>query len=115
MNPSDKLNELLEAIFHETMEESGFLWKIRENEVDQEGFSRFINALNELTEIYQNENELSKILVACLFEVPWSIENAVDFYMEKDQALGQRVLQMADEARAAIMSLLWTGLEKYYE
>ena len=107
--------EFIDTVFKQTMGENGFVSKLRENVVDEDGYKSLLDAVHSLIPIYENVETIDKLLVACLYEVPWEIENCVDHYSSKDTKLGKRVSQMGENLRGAINKLLWNGLEKYYE
>lgn len=109
------INQLVELVYDETTRPNGFMWKIRENEIDRESYSRARKALHELKELLSDSPTVPKLLAACLCEVPWEIENCIEHYQSKDCALGQEVSKMADCLREDILALLWRGLEDRYE
>lgn len=108
-------NKNVSVIYNETMKENGFLFKLREDEVDKESFRKLFDAVNALALETESHEIISKLAVACLFEVPWEMENTVEHYSEKNEQLGREVSMMAEELREAVEGLLWGGLEKYYE
>ncbi|CAM2065260.1 hypothetical protein SCOR_07765 [Sulfidibacter corallicola] len=112
---NDPIPAIINRIYAQTMEKSGFLWKLRIGEVDEKGFQMFIGAIEDLTSHYRERETISKLVVACLFEVPWEIENTVDHFKKKDEASGKQVSNMACRAREAIQNMLWEGLEEYYK
>ena len=103
------------TIYKETMRSDGFLSALRENRVDEYGFQRLMDAVEALRSSVGSERTIDKVAVACLFEVPWEIENTVPHYRQRDPDLGILVSRMADTARSKIMDLLWEGLEEFYE
>jgi len=105
----------LKVIIQETIKESGFMFEIRKNNVDKKKFKALCNAIDEMKVYYANKNIIDKRLVACLFEVPWQIENVVEHYSEKSELLGNELSNMADEVRGKIDDLLWEGLEDAYK
>ena len=97
------------------MSSAGFMSGLRENRIDDDGYKRLCEALDVATELIKDDKQISRLLVACIFEVPWEIENTVDHYRNKDEDLGKMVSSMADTLRQKISELLWVGLEEYYE
>jgi len=102
-------------IYEECMLPNGFTFLIRENIVDKLKFNALIESIEELTKLEKTNKQIDKLTVACLFELPWEIENTVEHYKKQDEKLGQEVSLMADKLRTAINEFLWTGLEEYYE
>lgn len=105
----------LATIHKETMHPDGFLSALRESRVDKDGFQRLMDAVESLRSSVGSQRTIDKMPVACLFEVPWEIENTVPHYRQRDPDLGILVSRMADTARSKIMDLLWEGLEEFYE
>lgn len=104
----------LRTIYRQTMSRHGFMWKLRENEVDEAGFEQLVASVRELAQdTHPASRCIDRRLVAFLFEVPWEIENTVDHYRSRDPELGRRVGQMADAVRGVLHELLWIGLEDY--
>lgn len=104
-----------DIIFQECMKTGGFASLIRENEINELGFAKLINAIQELTKLTCNEKYLDKLTVASLYELPWEIENTIEHYTNQNKELGIKVSKMADELREAINEFLWSGLEDSYE
>ena len=88
---------------------------IRENRVDEEGFARLLEAVLEFARATRAEGSIDKLTIACLFELPWEIENTVNHYLKRSPALGATVSKMADTLRESIHDLLWGGLESQYK
>lgn len=108
-------NNAERVIFDECMRPDGFAALIRENRVDCESFDRLIHAVNSLASQFAGESSINRLTIACLFELPWEIENTVTHYSEQSPELGRVVSCMADQLREAIGELLWRGLESHYE
>jgi hypothetical protein len=108
-------NELARVDFDESMKPGGFAFSIRENRVDEEGFARLISAVNAVAAAVRNDASIDRLIVACLFELPWEIENTVEHYKKQSPELGARVRHMAESLRDSINDLLWVGLESHYE
>ena len=104
-----------DTIYAETMGATGFMSRLRENTVDTEGYARLRTAIGEATEDIRTKRSVDRLLVACLFEVPWEIENTVEHYGSQNREEGQRVNKMAEELREAINELMWAGLEEFYK
>lgn len=102
-------------IVEECLKPNGFAFSIRENRVDELGFSRLLEAIFEISQSLNSEDRIDRLVVACLFELPWEIENTVDHYSKQSQELGGRVSKMAEKLREAINDLLWIGLESHYD
>lgn len=107
--------ECLDIIYTETMKPGGFLWKLRENEIDWDGAERLLQAIRRLPPVWRERADCDRLAVACLFEVPWEIENTVEHFSERDEAIGRRLSTLAEDLRSAILDLLWSGLEAAYE
>jgi hypothetical protein len=101
-------------IVDECLKPDGFAFSIHENRVDEQGFSRLLGAIGEISQSLNSEEQIDRLVVACLFELPWEIENTVDHYSRQSQDLGRRVSKMAEELREVINNLLWIGLESHY-
>ena len=108
-------NELKRVVFDECMRPGGFAFSIRENPVDEAAFGRLIDAVDALAAHVGNEDSIDRLIVACLFEFPWEIENTVDHYARQSPELGTLVSRLADRLRRSINDLLWRGLESHYE
>lgn len=102
-------------VVEECLKPRGFAFAIRENRVDQQAFSRLLKAIGEISREVASEDLIDRLVVACLFELPWEVENTVDHYSKQSPELGATVSKMAEELRSAIGELLWTGLESHYE
>lgn len=96
------------------MKPGGFAFSIRENQIDELGYSRLLDAIGEISQEVASEELIDRLVVACLFELPWEIENTVDHYSKQSLELGVTVSKMAEELRSAINELLWSGLESHY-
>ncbi len=101
-------------IVKECLQPDGFAFSIRENRVDEQGFSRLLEAIGEFSQSVKSEDRIDRLVVACLFELPWEIENTVDHYSKQSQELGDRVSKMSENLREVINDLLWIGLESHY-
>lgn len=108
-------DECIDEVYRQTMSKEGFMWGVRENRVDEKKYQLLRTAISELASQSRHCNELNKLLCACLFEVPWELENTVDHYMANDATLGRKVSGFAEELRDEIQKLLWGGLEEKYE
>src|SRR4051812_42795253 len=107
--------EIKRVVFDECMRPGGFAFSIRENRVDEAAFGRLIDAVDAIAAHVSNEDSIDRLVVACLFELPWEIENTVDHYAEQSPKLGAIVSRMADRLRESINDLLWGGMESHYE
>jgi hypothetical protein len=103
------------TIVEECLRAGGFASAIRENRVDKRGFSRLLEAIGEISREVASEDLIDRLVIACLFELPWEIENTVDHYSKQSFELGVTVSKMAEELRGAINELLWSGLEAHYD
>jgi hypothetical protein len=101
-------------IVEECLKPGGFAFLIRENRVNEQGFSRLLEAIGEISRIVNSEDQIDRLVVACLFELPWEIENTADHYSKQSQELGIRISKMAEMLREVIYDLLWIGLESHY-
>jgi hypothetical protein len=88
---------------------------LRENHVDDVGFSRLIDAIDAIAVEVRDKESIDRLIVACLFELPWEVENTIDHYRKQSPELGAMVSRMAESLRHSINNLLWQGLESYYE
>lgn len=102
-------------IVKECLKPGGFAFSIRENQVDEQGFARLLEAVGEISREIAPEDRMDRLVIACLFELPWEIENTIDHYSRQSLELGVTVSQMAEELRGAIHELLWSGLESHYD
>jgi hypothetical protein len=103
------------TIVKECLKPGGFAFAIRENRVDEKGFSRLIEAIGEISRAFVSEELIDRLVIACLFELPWEIENTFDHYSRQSPELGVTVSTMAQELRDAINEMLWNGLESHYD
>ena len=108
-------DEAKSRIVEECLNPKGFASRIRENQVDEEAFARLLEAVDEFGRVARSQNLIDRLTIACLFELPWEIENTVDHYSKRSPRLGAIVSRMADELRDEIHEFLWTGFEAYYE
>jgi hypothetical protein len=106
--------ECKEIIYTQTMQPSGFLWGIRENRVEEQQFQQLLDAIEQLSKFNATEKKLDRLIVACLFEAPWEIENTFSHYASTNESLGRDVSRRADDLRTAIHDFLWDGLEEHY-
>lgn len=104
-----------EIIFAECMKPGGFAELIRENQVDEDAFKRLVGAVKALTVDMRDQGEIDRLTIACLFELPWEVENTIGHYASQSAELGAKVSAMSEELRQEINELLWSGLESYYE
>jgi 23S rRNA C2498 (ribose-2'-O)-methylase RlmM len=102
-------------VVDECLKPNGFAFSIRENRVDEQGFSRLLEAIGDISRSVDSEDRIDRLVVACLFELPWEIENTVHHYSRQSQELGGRVSKMAEKLREVINNLLWIGLESHYD
>jgi hypothetical protein len=105
------MNTYEETIWREAMSKQGCMWALRENRVDSDGFNRLIAAVDAARAALRRASALDRKMVACLFEIPWEMENTVPHYRARDEQLGLYVSQLADRVREAIHPLLWDGIE----
>lgn len=104
----------LAVVFRETMSPTGFMAKIRENEVSEQGFEELMMAIDRIAEQTVDSRCLDRLYVACLYEAAWEIDNTVEHYRSRDRALGEKVSKMAERLRLSMQRHLWRGLEDYY-
>ena len=102
-------------VVEECLKPGGFAFAIRENRVDRQAFSRLLSAIGEIAKEVASYDVIDRLVVACLFELPWEVENTVDHFSRQSPELGATVSKMAQELRNAIGELLWTGLESHYK
>ena len=107
-------SKFISAIYAETMADGGFLSKLREGEVDETGFENLVAAIRSLAKLVSASNRINRLAVACLFEVPWEVENTVPHFKSSSPGIAGRVNQISEELREEINELLWTGLESEY-
>jgi hypothetical protein len=106
------LQESARLIERETLLEGGAMWSIREGEIDEEGFSRLSEAIASFAEATREERELDRHVLACLFEVPWEIENTREHFLAtKGEHAARQVSRTADEIRELIHAMLWGSSE----
>jgi len=110
-----RFSECKRTVFDECMRPGGFAFSLRENRVDEAAFGRLIGAVDALTAHVSRESSIDRLVVACLFELPWEMENTVGHYAKQSPELGALVSRMADGLRRSINNLLWSGLESHYE
>jgi hypothetical protein len=108
-------SEIRQVVLAECMRPGGFAFSLRENRVDEAGFRRLIEAIDAIALEVSDKESIDRLIVACLFELPWEIENTVDHYRKQSPELGATVSRMAESLRQSINTLLWQGLESYYE
>jgi hypothetical protein len=102
-------------IVDECLKPGGFAFSLRENRVDEQGFSRLLEAVGEISREVASEDRIDRLVIACLFELPWEIENTVDHYSKQSLELRVTVSKMAEKLRGAINELLWSGFESHYD
>ncbi len=104
-----------QVIVEECLKPDGYAVLIRENQVDKNKFARLMEAISAISRSVNSDDRIDRLAVACLFELPWEIENTVDHYSKQSKELGATVSTMAEELREAINELLWNGLETHYD
>ncbi len=109
------MQKYLQVIVDEAVRDGGFMAKLRENEVDEDGFERLAAAIRQSASELEGAEKIDRLLVACLYELPVEIENTVEHYTRKSPDVGRRVNRMAETLRELIQDLLWQGLEEYYQ
>jgi hypothetical protein len=97
------------------MRPGGFAFSLRENRIDEAAFGRLIDAVNAIAAEVRHRDSIDRPTVACLFELPWEMENTVDHYAKQSPELGALVSRLAVRLRESINDLLWGGLESHYE
>jgi len=107
--------ECIDVVYYQTMSSNGFLSKLRENQVDEHGFSELTSALKLLSDHYKHGEDIDRLVAACLFEAPWEIENCVPHYSSQSKGLGSLVSKMGENLREVIHDMLWQGMEKFYK
>lgn len=108
------LQKAIEAVVAQTTKDGGFVRKLHRNEVDEASFNQLLDALKAARAASAGQLTIDRLLVACLFELPWEVENTVDHYRKKDPALGTRVSKTADTLRETINDFLAEGLEDHF-
>lgn len=109
------MSDYKQTIYAECMKPDGFAAQIRENKVDEIAFERLKCAIKSYTNVIPEESCIDRLIVGCLFELPWEMENATEHYSAQSRDLGVKVSRMADELREHINELLWIGLEANYQ
>lgn len=102
----------LRAVYAASMDDGGFMHSLRSNAVREDLFAELMGALSQIEITSLNRQDL-QLLMGCLWEAPWEIENRARHYAKRDEELGRRVSQMADELRVGVGRLLWQGLDLY--
>ena len=108
------------TIYTETMKKDGYLYQLGSDKLDESAYQRLINAIKEGTRELNSEknitfDEKDRLIVACLFEVPFMVENNVDHYASISDSAATRVDSMSQELREVIHEFVWVGLEKFYQ
>ena len=101
------------TIRRECLDDGGLMEKIRVGNLDEEAYQRLLDAIEEGTREVANAKTVDRMTVACLFEVPYEIENVRHAY-ESDGA-ADVVDRMAMKLRMAIHEFLWAGLDSEYK
>lgn len=109
------IDQAKRIILDECMKPGGFAISIRENQVDEEGFRRLLEAIGVVAREVRSEQMVDRLTIGCLFELPWEIENTIKHYNGQSVELGSKVSSMADQLREALHELLWDGLDAPYE
>jgi hypothetical protein len=102
-------------VYAQTMKPDGFLECLRLGRIDDAGFNTLLAAVRAGARQWTDNLQVERFVVACLFEVPFEVENAAPRFAECSETQGRRVTQMAEALRTAIHDLLWQGLEAYYQ
>lgn len=107
-----QLSEIRRVVKLQGLSEEGAMWKLRENEFDELGFSQVIDAINKYAVLINGSMELDRELIAVLFEMPWEMENTIPHYKETvGSEVAEKISKQADDLRMAIHEFLW-GFEK---
>jgi len=90
------------------LSEQGAMWKIRENNIDENGFAQLLAAIDAYKLHTKGNAQINRAVVASLFEIPWEIENTRSHYLEVRGEEAARLLDsIAEQLREAISNLLW--------
>lgn len=105
----------LKVIYRHTVLPNGFLWKARYgNVVSSEG-----EELVEVTERYLKSlgdtTSVNKLVFACLFDVPWILENAAVKLREiGENNTANNADTISIKLRKVIDDWIWLGLDEYF-
>lgn len=110
-----KKDECENVVYQECMSPIGFATALREGRIDNDGYSRLLASIRTMTGHIEHDRQINRLCIACLFELPWEIENCVDHFRNQDENSGIIVSRMAENLREAINELLWIGLEEHYK
>lgn len=110
-----RLDAALNVVWHETLHPSGFMAKIRENQVDQVSFQRLMRALGTIQIEIGTTECLDRLFVACMYEAAWEVDNTVEHYRRVGLDVGQQVARMAQDLRQWMHEFLWDGLDPYFK
>lgn len=102
------------TIRQECLADTGLLGRIRLGQLDEDAHKRLLAAIREGTAAMEGQAVVDRLVVACLFEVPYEIENTREHY-ERNGARGDLVMSMAEELRLAIHEFMWVGLDDQYK
>ena len=104
-----------EVVREECLADEGLLAKIRTGRIDEAACRRLLDALREGTEEVESKQEIDRMTVACLFGVPYEIENTAEHFAKQRPGGGKLVTDMAESLRLAIHEFLWAGLDDQYK
>ena len=99
-------------IHNETMKEGGFLDQLRADTIDEAAYKSLVSAIREGIHAVESETTVDRLVLGCLFEVPYEVENTREDYGRRSAADGRRVGAMAEELRELINEFLWVGLDE---
>ena len=110
------LSDVEETIYKETMVEGGFVQSLESGTIDKVAFDRLIEALAEYRRTINGSNLMSRIIAACLFGLPWELENQSEHFRRRfGEELARELSTMAEQLRLKMSDMLWEGFESYYE
>ncbi len=104
------------TIHQETMVAGGFVQKLESGTIDPAAFQRLMAALDNYRRAVHGSDKVSRLIAACLFDLPWELENQSEhFFRRYGKEPARQLSSMAEQLRSKLIDVLWEGLESYYE
>jgi hypothetical protein len=107
--------EAVRVIYEEWVSDDGFLRSLRTGKIDESRFDALIAAIKELERLTcEPTRTIDRLVVTCLFEVPYEVENTSRHYEKVGRDAASRVDMMAQLLRNEINQMLGKGVHRFF-
>jgi len=108
--------EVIRVIYEQCVSDDGFLRNLRMGTIEESGFDSLIAAIKELERLTSEPTRtIDRLVAACLFEVPYEVENTIPHYEEVSNEAARRVDMMAQLLRDEINNMIGKGVQRFFE